>query len=88
MTIHCVPAIHFSGRGLFDRNRTVWCGYVIESREGLIYFAGDTAIGNHFGMIHKKFGPPRLALLPIGAYEPRWMMAPVHMESRRSGAGP
>ncbi len=77
--IHCVPAMHFSSRGIFDRNKTLWCGYVIESAERLIYFAGDTAFGSHFAQIREKFGSPRLALLPIGAYEPRWFMSPVHM---------
>jgi L-ascorbate metabolism protein UlaG (beta-lactamase superfamily) len=78
-TIHSVPALHFSGRSLLDRNRTLWCGYMIESPERLIYFAGDTAFGPHFAQIREKFGRPRLALLPIGAYEPRWFMSPVHM---------
>jgi L-ascorbate metabolism protein UlaG (beta-lactamase superfamily) len=78
-TIHSVPALHFSARGLSDRNRTLWCGYMIESAGGLVYFAGDTAFGNHFAQIRERFGPPRLALLPIGAYEPRWFMSPVHM---------
>jgi L-ascorbate metabolism protein UlaG (beta-lactamase superfamily) len=79
VTIHSVPAVHFSGRGLFDRNRTLWCGYVIESRQSLVYFAADTAFGSHFAAIRERFGAPRLALLPIGAYEPRWMMQAVHM---------
>ncbi len=78
-TIHCVPALHFSARGLFDRNRTLWCGYVIEAEERTIYFAADTAFGDHFGQIRERFGPPDLALLPIGAYSPRWFMSPVHM---------
>jgi len=78
-TIHCVPALHFSSRGLFDRNATLWCGYVIETPEGRDYFAGDTAFGAHFAQIRERFGAPRLALLPIGAYEPRWFMSPVHM---------
>jgi len=78
-TIHSVPALHFSSRGIYDRNETLWCGYVIECRERLIYFAGDTAFGRHFAQIREKFGSPRLALLPIGAYEPRWFMSPVHM---------
>jgi L-ascorbate metabolism protein UlaG (beta-lactamase superfamily) len=77
--IHCVPALHFSARGPFDRNRTLWCGYVIETGDGLVYFAGDTAFGDHFGAIHARFGPARLALLPIGAYQPRWFMSAVHM---------
>ena len=79
VTIHCVPALHFSARGIFDRNKTLWCGYVIEYPESLVYFAGDTAFGSHFDQIRKKFGSPQLALLPIGAYEPRWFMSPVHM---------
>jgi L-ascorbate metabolism protein UlaG (beta-lactamase superfamily) len=78
-TIHCVAAMHFSARGLFDRNRTLWCGYVIETAAGIVYFAGDTGFGVHFAQIRERFGPPRLALLPIGAYEPRWFMYPVHM---------
>jgi len=77
--IHCVPALHFSARGIFDRNKTLWCGYAIEFPERFVYFAGDTAFGSHFAQIREKFGSPQLALLPIGAYEPRWLMSPVHM---------
>ena len=58
---------------------TLWCGYVTECQDGLVYFAGDTAFGHHFTQIRARFGSPRLALLPIGAYEPRWFMSPVHM---------
>ena len=79
ITIHCAPALHFSARGIFDRNRTLWCGYMIEAAKRMIYFAGDTAFGGHFAQIRERFGAPRLALLPIGAYEPRWFMSPVHM---------
>jgi len=78
-TVHSVPAMHFSARGLFDRNRTLWCGYVIETAERIVYFAGDTGFGGHFARIRERFGAPRLALLPIGAYEPRWFMSPIHM---------
>jgi L-ascorbate metabolism protein UlaG (beta-lactamase superfamily) len=78
-TIHSVPALHFSARGIFDRNRTLWCGYVIEAVDRVVYFAGDTAFGDHFARIRGRFGKPRLALLPIGAYEPRWFMSSVHM---------
>ncbi len=77
--VHCVPALHFSARGILDRNKTLWCGYAIEFPERLVYFAGDTAFGDHFGQILEKFGSPNLALLPIGAYEPRWFMSSVHM---------
>src|ERR1700745_980586 len=79
VTIHCVPALHFSARGILDRNKTLWWGYVIEYPESLVYFAGDTSFGSHFDQIREKFGSPQLALLPIGAYEPRWVMSPVHM---------
>jgi L-ascorbate metabolism protein UlaG (beta-lactamase superfamily) len=78
-TIHCVPAMHFSARGVFDRNRTLWCGYLIQAEDRIIYFAGDTGFGDHFARIREQFGSPRLALLPIGAFEPRWFMSPVHM---------
>jgi L-ascorbate metabolism protein UlaG (beta-lactamase superfamily) len=78
-TVHCVPALHFSSRGIYDRNVTLWCGYVIESEQRIVYFAGDTGFGRHFAQIREKFGSPRLALLPIGAYQPRWFMSPVHM---------
>jgi L-ascorbate metabolism protein UlaG (beta-lactamase superfamily) len=77
--IHCTPAQHFSGRTLTDRNRTLWCSWLIESPHGNIYFGGDTGFGPHFSEIAQKFPPPRLALLPIGAYQPEWFMGPVHM---------
>ena len=64
---------------MWDLNTTVWCGYVIECQDRPVYFAGDTAFGSHFAQIREKFGPPRLALLPIGAYAPRWFMSRVHM---------
>jgi L-ascorbate metabolism protein UlaG (beta-lactamase superfamily) len=79
MNIHAVPAMHFSARGPFDRNRTLWCGYLIEAPGRIVYFAGDTGFGNHFASIRARFGAPRVAFLPIGAYEPRWFMSPVHM---------
>lgn len=78
-TVYSVPALHFSSRGIFDRNKTLWCGYVLKSQNRMVYFAGDTAFGNHFSQIRDRFGSPCLSLLPIGAYEPRWFMSPVHM---------
>ena len=78
-TVHCVPAQHFSGRGLFDRNGTLWAGYVIENKAvGKLYFAGDSGYGPHFAAIGEQFGPLQLALIPIGAYKPNWFMSPVH----------
>ena len=79
-TVHCVPASHFSARGLFDRNKALWCGYVIQSKNQTIYFAGDTGFGEHFSQIRERFGSPHLSLLPIGAYEPKWFMSAIHMD--------
>ena len=77
--IHAVPAQHFSARGIFDRNRTLWCGYVIEASNRIVYFAADTGFAEHFALIRERFGSPDLALLPIGAYKPEWFMSPIHM---------
>lgn len=74
-----VPAQHFSGRGLCDRGKVLWGGFVIRGPAGVVYFAGDTGMGPHFAQITRKYGPPRLALLPIGAFLPRWFMKPVHI---------
>jgi L-ascorbate metabolism protein UlaG (beta-lactamase superfamily) len=74
-----VPAQHFSGRGTLDRDATLWCGFVLSTSRGKIYFAGDT--GYHetlFKEIGEKMGGIRLSILPIGAYKPAWFMSPVH----------
>jgi len=76
----CVPANHFSARGLSDRNRNLWSGFVIRSKSGNVYFAGDSGWGDHFGEIAARLAPIRLALLPIGAYLPRWFMHPAHID--------
>lgn len=73
------PAQHFSARGPFDRNRALWGGFVVQAGQHRIYFAGDSGYGEHFREIGKRLGPIDLALLPIGAYEPRWFMKDVHM---------
>lgn len=75
-----VPAQHFSGRGLSDRDKTLWCGYMIGLPQGNIYFAGDTGYNGIFKEIGRRFAPIRTALIPIGAYRPRWFMAPIHVD--------
>jgi len=79
VVLTATPAQHFSGRGLFDRNRTLWVGYVMNGPSGVAYFAGDTGWGPHFQQVHERFGAVRLAILPIGAYEPAWFMQPIHI---------
>ena len=80
--VHAVPAQHFSSRGLSDRDANLWCGFVLETPHGAIYFAGDTGWGPHFDMIRERFGAPRLALLPIGAFRPEWFMCSVHISPK------
>ena len=73
------PAQHFSGRGLRDGNQALWGGLSIVTPEGHLFFAGDTRYSAHFSEIRERLGAPRLALLPIGAYEPRAIMRAMHM---------
>ncbi len=80
MEIHSVPAQHFAARGPFDRNQTHWCGWVLRSSGQAIYFAGDTGYCAGFQRIGEHFGGVDLALIPIGAYRPRWLMRPVHVD--------
>lgn len=79
LVIQSVPAQHFSGRGVFDRDATLWCGYVIKNHRGNIYFAGDTGYNEFtFKEIGKRCSPVSVALIPIGAYKPTWFMSPIH----------
>jgi L-ascorbate metabolism protein UlaG (beta-lactamase superfamily) len=77
-----VPAQHWSGRGPGNRNRTLWGGFLIERAGFTLYFAGDSGYGAHFTAIRRHFAPTviDLALLPIGAYAPRWFMRNQHMD--------
>ena len=73
------PARHFSARTPFDRNRALWAGFMLTVGGRRIFFAGDSAYAPHFRDVRQRLGPIDLALLPIGAYEPRWFMQSVHM---------
>ena len=75
----CVPAQHFSGRTLFDGNKTLWSGWVIKALQADIYYAGDSGYFPGFKEIGQRLGPFDVAFLPIGAYRPRWFMKSVHM---------
>ena len=77
-----VPAYHWSSRNVRDRRMALWGGFMLETPAGLIYCAGDTAFrdGAIFHQIRERFGRPALALLPIGAYAPRWFMETQHAD--------
>lgn len=80
--VHIVPANHWSSRGLRDRRMALWGGFMLRVGQRLIYFAGDTGYGSGdiFRAMRATFGAPDLALLPIGAYDPRWFMAAQHAD--------
>jgi N-acyl-phosphatidylethanolamine-hydrolysing phospholipase D len=78
LRVTCVPAQHFSGRTLTDRNRRLWAGFVVEGPTRRFYFAGDTAYFPGLAEIGDRLGPMHLAAVPIGAYLPREIMGPVH----------
>jgi len=77
--IYFLEAVHTSRRGMWDTNAALWGAFLIDSPEGKIYFAGDSAYGAHFRHVYERFGSPTVSLLPIGAYEPRWFMYRMHM---------
>jgi L-ascorbate metabolism protein UlaG (beta-lactamase superfamily) len=79
-----VPVQHFSRRGVFDGDTMLWSGFVVEGPSGRVYFSGDTGYGPHFAQAAERLGPMRVALLPIGAYRPRWFMAPVHIDPEQA----
>lgn len=74
-----LAAKHWTGRGALDRNQSLWLSYVLHAPGGPIYFAGDSGYGPQFSEAQQQFGPMRLALLPIGAYKPRWLTDFQHM---------
>jgi N-acyl-phosphatidylethanolamine-hydrolysing phospholipase D len=77
--VHCVPAQHFSGRGVIGHDRRLWAGWVVVGPTRRFYHAGDTGYGPDFVEIGRRLGPMNLASIPIGAYEPRAMMRAVHV---------
>ncbi len=79
-TATCVPARHFSGRSITNRNHSLWAGWTLVTAHHRIYFAGDSGAHPDFSDIGRRYGPFDLVLMPIGAYDPRWFMRPVHLD--------
>ncbi|WP_324671713.1 MBL fold metallo-hydrolase [Hymenobacter sp. GOD-10R] len=75
-----LPASHWHRRGLNDLNRVLWGSFMIRTADKLIYFAGDTSYTPHFEQIEEQFGPIDIAIMPIGAYKPSFMMHLSHMD--------
>lgn len=80
LRVGCTPAQHFSARTVRDRRRSLWSGWTLRAGSRAAFFAGDTGYHPEFAAIAARYGPFDLALLPIGAYEPRWFMWPVHLD--------
>ena len=81
IAVTLVPTRHWSARGMFDRNKALWASFVLETPAGKLYIVCDSGYGDgkHFRRVAEAHGPLRLAILPIGAYEPRWFMSDQHM---------
>jgi L-ascorbate metabolism protein UlaG (beta-lactamase superfamily) len=81
VAVTLAPMRHWSARGLLDRNKALWAAFVVESPAGRIYHVADSGYGDgyHFRTARERYGPFRLAILPVGAYEPRWFMRDQHM---------
>ncbi|MDR3405650.1 MAG: MBL fold metallo-hydrolase [Chthoniobacter sp.] len=74
-----LPVQHGSGRTPFDRNQSLWCGWLLEFRGRRMIFLGDTGYAPFFREFGDRFGPVDMALIPIGAYRPSWFMKPLHL---------
>ncbi len=84
-TITCLPAAHWSQRGLFDKNRSLWASWLLEFNGQSVYFAGDTCYAGHFQQIAHTFPSITIALMPIAPREPRRMMKDAHVDAHEAG---
>ena len=80
VAVHIDRVQHWTARGLRDRNRALWSGFTVELPGGNVFFAGDCGYDQSAFTAARAHGPVRVALLPIGAYEPRWFMKAQHMD--------
>ena len=87
LSITLVPARHWSMREPWNKNDTLWGGFVIRGPEGTAYHSGDTAFGEHFAEIAQRVGAIDWAMLPIGGYNPRWFMEPQHVDPIEAARG-
>lgn len=86
ITFHCVPSQHWSMRTFWDRNRSLWCGWVVEFDGIRFWFSGDTGYTPDLLKIADRLGTIDVAALPIGAYAPRWFMGNHHMDPQQAVA--
>ena len=84
MVMTAVPAQHWSMRSFWDRNRSLWCGWIVESQQLRFWFSGDTGYTPDLADIALRLGPLDAAAIPIGAYSPRWFMGSHHMDPQQA----
>ncbi|GAB2867580.1 MBL fold metallo-hydrolase [Hymenobacter ruber] len=82
LTLRCTPSRHFSGRGLTNRNSTLWCSWVVQAPAKRVFYTGDGGYGPHFAAIGRQYGPFDLALVECGQYNESW--ADIHMKPEQS----
>nr|WP_316656811.1 MBL fold metallo-hydrolase [uncultured Gellertiella sp.] len=89
LTLDCEPCHHWSARGAADRRMALWAAFVLSTPAGKVYHVGDTGFhrGINYRELHRKHGDFRLAILPIGAYEPRWFMRGQHQNPEEAVEG-
>jgi L-ascorbate metabolism protein UlaG (beta-lactamase superfamily) len=85
LRVTLVPACHWSRRGIFDTNRVLWGGYVVEAGGSSVYHSGDSAWFEGFAEIGRRFPDLDVAMLPIGGYEPAWFMEHYHLNPEQAG---
>jgi L-ascorbate metabolism protein UlaG (beta-lactamase superfamily) len=78
-TFSFTPVQHWSKRGLFDRNKSLWGGWYMQTKDLALFHAGDTGYSSDFKVTYERLGAPNFSFIPIGAYDPRWFMKDSHV---------